>query len=146
MGQSLTSRSTAEIILETVILGAVELFAFVGNLLVIISSLRNRNLRTTTNLYIKGLALSDLLAACITMPMTLVTIVTGDWNFGTAGTYIQGFFCPFFDVRLHAHHGSYCNQQVFSHCTTRHLQTYFYASKVACFCGCCMGGRLLFRF
>ena len=69
--------------------------AFLGNFLVCLASFRNSRLRTTTNLYVIALAISDILAACLTMPLTLAAIIKQRWIFGATMCNIQGFFVHF---------------------------------------------------
>ena len=61
-----------------------------GNSLVCIAAYRNPNLRSTTNLYIIALAVSDLLCATIEMPLTFTTLIIGRWDFGDTLCQIQG--------------------------------------------------------
>ena len=61
-----------------------------GNSLVCIAAYRNPNLRSTTNLYIIALAVSDLLCATIEMPSTFTTLIIGRWDFGDILCQIQG--------------------------------------------------------
>jgi hypothetical protein len=46
-------------------------------------------------LYVIALAISDILAACITMPLTFGAIIEGRWIFGVVACNIQGFFVHF---------------------------------------------------
>jgi len=55
--------------------------AVVGNLLVVVVVLRNRGMRTRTNLFLCNLAVADLLCAVIDMPFSLTTVASGSWIF-----------------------------------------------------------------
>lgn len=55
--------------------------AVVGNALVVVVVVRNRGMRTRTNLFLCNLAVADLLCAVIDMPFSLVTVATGRWIF-----------------------------------------------------------------
>ena len=55
--------------------------AIVGNLLVIVVIIRNRGMRTRTNLFLCNLAVVDFLCAIVDMPFSLVTVATGRWLF-----------------------------------------------------------------
>jgi len=55
--------------------------AVVGNLLVVVVVLRNRGMRTRTNLFLCNLAVADLLCAVIDMPFSLITVASGRWIF-----------------------------------------------------------------
>ncbi|XP_020900018.1 octopamine receptor 1-like [Exaiptasia diaphana] len=87
--------STIAVVIEVTILLAINAVAFFGNFLVCLASFRNHRLRTTTNLYVIALAISDILAACITMPLTSAAIIKGRWIFGPVICGIQGFFVHF---------------------------------------------------
>ncbi|XP_067631381.1 neuropeptide F receptor [Eurosta solidaginis] len=54
----------------------------VGNFLVVIAVARKAIMRTARNLFILNLAFSDLLLCLITMPLTLVEILSKYWQFG----------------------------------------------------------------
>ena len=66
------------------ILGCVDVFAAIGNLLVIASVATNKRLRTITNYYVMSLAVADLLVSCLVMPLSIVVELTGVWSFGQA--------------------------------------------------------------
>ncbi|TNN31229.1 Alpha-1D adrenergic receptor [Liparis tanakae] len=56
--------------------------AIVGNVLVILSVLRDRHLHTVTNLFIVNLALADLLLSGAVLPFSASLEVLGCWRFG----------------------------------------------------------------
>lgn len=61
-----------------------------GNILIIISYIRDKQLQTVHNMYLLNLAVTDLLLGCISMPFYAVyTITNWHWPFGTG-------FCKFF--------------------------------------------------
>ena len=91
----LPSRSLAVVIIEASICVAFNITSLIGNSLVCIAAYRNLNLRSTTNLYIIALAVSDLLVATIEMPLTSSTLIVGKWDFGNALCQIQGFVAEF---------------------------------------------------
>ncbi|RMX45711.1 hypothetical protein pdam_00021185, partial [Pocillopora damicornis] len=78
----LPSRSLSVVIIEASICVALNITSLIGNSLVCIAAYRNLNLRSTTNLYIIALAVSDLLVATIEMPLTSSTLIVGKWDFG----------------------------------------------------------------
>jgi len=55
--------------------------AVVGNSLVVVVVLRNRGMRTRTNLFLCNLAVADLLCAAVDMPFSLITVASGRWIF-----------------------------------------------------------------
>lgn len=59
------------------------LLCMVGNALVCFIVLKNRHMRTVTNMFILNLAVSDLLVGIFCMPTTLVdNLITGEWRQG----------------------------------------------------------------
>ncbi|XP_054747447.1 neuropeptide F receptor [Anastrepha obliqua] len=58
------------------------IFGTVGNILVVVAVLRKPIMRTARNLFILNLAISDLLLCVITMPITLLEILSKYWPFG----------------------------------------------------------------
>lgn len=73
------------------------LMCMIGNILVCFIVVKNRQMRTVTNMFILNLAISDLLVGIFCMPTTLVdNLITGEWGsrgvrnwWGTSPT-----FCP----------------------------------------------------
>jgi neuropeptide FF receptor 1 len=62
------------------------LLCMVGNTLVCFIVLKNRHMRTVTNMFILNLAVSDLLVGIFCMPTTLVdNLITGEYDQGAAG-------------------------------------------------------------
>ena len=57
-------------VLVGLVLGSFILFAIVGNILVILAVVCNRNLRTPTNYFIINLALADLLLGSTVLPVS----------------------------------------------------------------------------
>ncbi|XP_044749521.1 cholecystokinin receptor-like isoform X1 [Coccinella septempunctata] len=58
------------------------MLAVVGNTLVILTLVRNRRMRTITNLFLLNLAVSDLLLGVLCMPFTLIGALLRDFVFG----------------------------------------------------------------
>lgn len=74
------------------------LLAVVGNVLVILTLVQNKRMRTVTNLFLLNLAFSDLLLGIFCMPFTLVGMLLRDFIFGELMCrllpYLQGvYFC-----------------------------------------------------
>ncbi|XP_017199546.3 melatonin receptor type 1B [Oryctolagus cuniculus] len=63
----------------------------VGNLLVILSVLRNRKLRNAGNLFLVSLALADLVVALYPYPLILVAIFHNGWALGEAHCKASAF-------------------------------------------------------
>lgn len=66
-----------------IIFGVIAVLGFVGNLSVIIVVIANRNMRSTTNILIIGLALADLVFIVVCVPFTTVNYVVAEWPFGS---------------------------------------------------------------
>ncbi|KAJ1128640.1 hypothetical protein NDU88_007015 [Pleurodeles waltl] len=64
------------------ILGAFIVFAIVGNILVILSVVCHRHLRTPTNYFIVNLAIADLLLSFTVLPFSAALDVIGYWVLG----------------------------------------------------------------
>ncbi|XP_064799851.1 neuropeptide FF receptor 1-like [Oncorhynchus masou masou] len=74
--------------------GVVLLLCVGGNVLVSLVVLRNRNMRSVTNLFILNLAISDLLIGVFCVPTTLIDSLISGWPFGqitcTMSNLVQG--------------------------------------------------------
>lgn len=70
------------------------LLAVIGNLLVILTLIQSRRMRTITNLFLLNLAVSDLFLGVFCMPFTLVGMLLRDFIFGEVMCkllpYLQG--------------------------------------------------------
>ena len=89
---ALESRSTALKVVEAGAMIALNIASLLGNILVCLSVYRNNRLRTTTNLYIIALAVSDLIAATLVMPPATGVLITGRWPFGETACQIHAYF------------------------------------------------------
>ena len=95
MATDLQSRSVYLVVVEVSLLIVLNLLSLMGNTLVCISVYRNTRLRTTTNLYITALAISDLLSAVFVMPLSIGVLVGGRWIFGKVGCSFHSFLSLF---------------------------------------------------
>ncbi|KAG0724589.1 Melanopsin [Chionoecetes opilio] len=68
------------------------IMAFVGNVMVIMTILKHRGMRTRTNMLLGNLAVADILVAVVDMPIALVTLINHDWVFPEAYCVLNGFF------------------------------------------------------
>lgn len=87
-GQVLTIIETAACLLMNAV-------SLTGNLLVCLAVYKNPRLRTTTNLYIISLAVTDLLSATFVMPFTAGVLITRKWPFGKFYCDIHAFLVNF---------------------------------------------------
>lgn len=92
MSLTLEGRQTGIIVVEATSLIVLNVVSLVGNFLICWTVYRNPSLRTTTNLYIVALAVSDLSSAIFVMPFSSGVLITGDWMYGNFYCNIQGFF------------------------------------------------------
>ena len=58
------------------------LLSLVGNILVIVTIIQNKKMRTVTNVFLLNLSLSDLLLAVFCMPFTLIPLLMKNFIFG----------------------------------------------------------------
>ncbi|XP_066943793.1 uncharacterized protein [Macrobrachium rosenbergii] len=65
--------------------------AIVGNFMVIVTIARHRGMRTRTNLLLANLAVADILVAVLDMPISLITVIKGDWIFSHNFCDFNGF-------------------------------------------------------
>ena len=91
----LPSRSLPAVITEAIACVSLNITSIIGNSLVCIAAYRNTNLRSTTNLYIIALAVSDLLCGTVEMTLASATLIIGRWAFGDALCQFQGFIDMF---------------------------------------------------
>ncbi|XP_002730936.1 allatostatin-A receptor-like [Saccoglossus kowalevskii] len=70
-----------EVIIIPVIFGLVCILGLVGNSLVIIVVLKERKMKTTTNLFILNLSLADFFFLLICVPVTAVSYASPSWPF-----------------------------------------------------------------
>ena len=71
------------------------MFSLLGNVLVCISVYRNIRLRTSTNLYIVALAISDFLSTIFVMPLAAGVLISGTWPFGGTVCQMHAFMAQF---------------------------------------------------
>ncbi|KAF0297988.1 Neuropeptide F receptor [Amphibalanus amphitrite] len=67
-------------------------FGALGNLLVVLAVLRKAAMKTARNLFILNLAVSDLLLCLVTMPLTLLEILSRYWPLGGDTTFLCKLF------------------------------------------------------
>ena len=77
---------------------AIMVVSVIGNSLVIIVIIRNRGMRTRTNLFLCSLAVADLLCSLLAMPFSLATAIRAEWIFDRALCLATGFMAPLFVV------------------------------------------------
>lgn len=68
------------------------LISILGNTLVIVVLIRNKRMRTVTNIFLLSLAISDLMLSFFCMPFTLIPNLLKDFIFGSALCKITSYF------------------------------------------------------
>ena len=74
---------------------ALNIMSLGGNIMVCIAVYRKTRLRSTTNIYIITLAISDLLSAIFVMPFATGVLISGKWPFGKVPSQVNAFFSLF---------------------------------------------------
>lgn len=81
----------AAVTLMAVLLLLFLLLAILGNAMVVLTVIRHRGMRTRTNMFIVNLAVADILVAVLDMPVSLATLLRGDWILGHSFCLFNGF-------------------------------------------------------
>ncbi|KAF1380657.1 hypothetical protein PFLUV_G00166160 [Perca fluviatilis] len=68
------------------------LLSVLGNSLIIAVLVRNRRMRTVTNLFLLSLAISDLMVSLVCIPFTLIPNLMRDFVFGTGMCKLVMYF------------------------------------------------------
>ena len=95
MYKELDQRSLVLSILEPAILVVMSILCLIGNILICVAVYRNPRLRTSTNLYVIALAVSDLLNSSIVMSLAVGVLITGKWPYGEILCNFHAFFTLF---------------------------------------------------
>uniref|UniRef100_H2Y1F3 G-protein coupled receptors family 1 profile domain-containing protein n=1 Tax=Ciona intestinalis TaxID=7719 RepID=H2Y1F3_CIOIN len=80
--QSSQSEATASIVAICIVSALASVLTVGGNVMVIVSFVINRSLRTVNNYLLLSLAAADLLIGLVSMNLFTVFIVSGSWNLG----------------------------------------------------------------
>ena len=83
--------TTDEIITRSVILVVLMLSAVIGNVLTCLIICKKPSFRTSTNISILFLSLSDVLMASLAMPFSLVSLIRGTWVFSSEACTFNAF-------------------------------------------------------
>ncbi|XP_067140709.1 cholecystokinin receptor-like [Centruroides vittatus] len=85
-------RITGDGFLRIVLYAIIFLLTIVGNVLVVVTLVQNKRMRTVTNLFLLNLAISDLLLGIFCIPVTLVGSILRHFVFGSTLCYLIPFF------------------------------------------------------
>ncbi|CAH3115442.1 unnamed protein product, partial [Porites lobata] len=91
----LPNRGLIIVIIEASVCLLLNIISFLGNALVCLAVYKNPKLRSTINMYIIALAVSDLLCATLEMPLASAVLILGKWDFGVPLCEIEGFVDAF---------------------------------------------------
>ena len=75
-------RTFAEILIVSLALGCLILATIIGNIFVISAIVIEKNLKSVGNYLVLSLAVTDLMVACLVMPLGAVYEITQEWTFG----------------------------------------------------------------
>ena len=92
LAMSLENREVGVVVFETTVCVVVDVFAFLGNVLLCFSLYRTPGFRASQNYYIMCLAVTDMLFAVLCMPFLVGTLIRGKWIFGDTFCQVQGSF------------------------------------------------------
>ena len=95
MYPELAERPLALNILEPAILLVMAILCSIGNILICVAVYRNPRLRTSTNLFVIALAISDLLNSLMVMSLAVGVLITGKWPYGEIMCNVHAFFTLF---------------------------------------------------
>nr|XP_034969929.1 cholecystokinin receptor type A isoform X1 [Zootoca vivipara] len=84
----ISDQQTVRILLYSLIF----LLSVLGNTLVIVVLIRNKRMRTVTNIFLLSLAISDLMLCFFCMPFTLIPNLLEDFIFGSAFCKLTSYF------------------------------------------------------
>ena len=95
MADTLGNRGFFLTSVEVFFLVTLNVLSLTGNILVCIAVYKNTRLRTTTNLYIIALALSDLMSGVFVMPFAMGVLIKGEWVYGRVICNFQAYMAMF---------------------------------------------------
>lgn len=95
MAVALPPRGVGLVVVESITSTVLVLSAFLGNLILLVSLYRKPRLKSSTNLLIAALAVTDLVNACIPGTMFCASLFTGKMALGGVSCHISGFFMHF---------------------------------------------------
>ena len=87
---SLPSRSSLQVAVEILVTCSLMVLGASGNTLVFIAIWKEKSLRTTPNVFVINLAVTDFLFSTFVLPLTIATIIQGEWKLGMRGCELQG--------------------------------------------------------
>ena len=95
MAAALPPRSVGLVVVESSFAALIGLSALLGNSILLASLYRKPRLKSSTEILIGALAVTDLLNACIPGALFCSSLLTGKMSFSNFGCQISGFFMHF---------------------------------------------------
>ena len=92
---TLSNRSTFQIVVDVAPLFVINLAALFGNILLCIAFFQNNNLRSVTNIFVLTLTVCDIVMSITSMPLSEGALIAGEWIFGDFLCHFQGFLTLF---------------------------------------------------
>ena len=86
---SLQPRGSLQVTMEILVTCALMVLGACGNALVFIAVWKDKSLRTTPNVFVVNLAVTDFLFCVAVLPLTSATFIQGEWKLGFYGCSLQ---------------------------------------------------------
>ena len=86
---SLPPRGSLQVTMEILVTCSLMVLGACGNALVFIAVWKEKSLRTTPNVFVVNLAVTDFLFCVVVLPLTSATFMQGEWKLGLHGCNLQ---------------------------------------------------------
>ncbi|XP_022800813.1 melatonin-related receptor-like [Stylophora pistillata] len=130
MAKEMQSRSTVLIVLESLAFALILLLLFVGNAATLLIIAFNSRMRTTTNVFVASLAISDFLLGVLSAgPIAFPTLLLSKWPFDDATCQYQGYIAVTLAVASTQTLALMAVNRYFRIVRPRKYQTYFTVKK-----------------
>lgn len=96
---SLQPRGSLQVTMEILVTCSLMVLGACGNTLVFIAVWKEKSLRTTPNVFVVNLAVTDFLFCVVVLPLTSATFIQGEWKLGLHGCNLQALM---FSTNLNA--------------------------------------------
>ena len=96
---SLQPRDSLQVTMEILVACSLMVLGACGNALVFIAVWKEKSLRTTPNVFVVNLAVTDFLFCVVVLPLTSATFIQGEWKLGLHGCNLQALM---FSININA--------------------------------------------
>ena len=86
---SLQPRGSLQVTMEILVTCSLMVLGACGNALVFIAVWKEKSLRTTPNVFVVNLAVTDFVFCVAVLPLTIATFMQGEWKLGSYGCNLQ---------------------------------------------------------